>query len=270
MVLNNSVLLPIFAQLKILNLLSMKKNYHLFLVLFTLVSIHVKSIAQNWTVGVPVDIQLSSLTKYSGFCAPQADFNINAVCNQVDGIQYIITIDTLVDIAIYTANNDTVELGDTLFLSAGNNNYSFSFINGPGNITFNLKAYGTPTTAGQTHQCNFSNMWMSNMMLCNEQLTFNMQNDCTVDAATGLNNLTNSTPIINFPNNNNQYQLQISGVQNSSLIKLTDVTGKQIEVNQKFNQSNVQIPCQNLNSGIYFLTLVQNNKTQSYKFLITK
>ncbi|HRG59443.1 MAG TPA: T9SS type A sorting domain-containing protein [Bacteroidia bacterium] len=215
-------------------------------------------------------MHVSSLTKYSGFCAPQADFNINAVCNQVDGIQYIITVDTLVDIAIYTSTNDTVELGDTLFLSPGNNNYSFSFINGPGNITFNLRAYGTPTTAGQTYQCNFSNLWMSNMMLCNEHLTFNMQSDCMVDAATNLNNYADATPLINFPSNNNQFQLQMYGLQNSSLIKLTDVTGKQIEINQNSIQSNLQIPCQNLNSGIYFLTLLQNNNTQSFKFVITK
>jgi len=249
----------------------MKKNYLINLAFALFIFLNFAAKAQNWTVGVPVDMQVSYLTKYSGFCAPgQPDFKINVVCNQIDGIEYIIIIDSLVDIAVIPFPLDTVELGDTLFLNTGNNIFTFSFVNGPGNISFNIKAIGTPTTAGQTYPCAFSDLWSSNLLLCNEELVLILQNDCSVDASIGINQLDENNASIQFPNLSNQYQLQVSNLKAADIISICDITGKQIKVKPTINSSTLSIPCHDLNSGIYFITLSQNNISSTHKFVIHK
>jgi len=248
----------------------MKKNYFSTLVFACFFLINHLANAQNWTVGTPVDLQLSYLTKYSGFCAPnQPDFRINVVCNQVDGIQYMVIVDSLVDIAVFPISNDTIELGDTLFLSTGNNNYTFSFVNGPGNISLKVKAVGTPTTAGQSHPCAFSDNWMSNLLLCDEQLTLNLQNTCNVDNATGINNLNNNFSF-QAPTISNQFQLSLNGLNPSAIVNLSDIAGKSILVKSNNAQSTLNIPCQDLNAGIYFINITQQNKNFTYKFVLNK
>jgi hypothetical protein len=249
----------------------MKKNYFIsFALLFTLLmSTSLK--AQNWTVGTPVDMSISYLTKYGFGCAPGSpDFSMNIILNNVSGIQYIAIVDSVVDIAVIYNTTDTLMLGDTLNLSGGNNNYSVSFVNGNGNISFNFKAVGTPTTAGENHPCAFNDLWMSNLLLCNEGLTRNVQNTCTVDAATSLNSITKSHIGIQFPNASNQYQLQLSGLEAQSAINLYDITGKAIKNIGQTNNASINIPCQELNAGIYFINFVQNGTSTTSKFIINK
>jgi hypothetical protein len=248
----------------------MKKNYFISLLFAFVFLANNTGKAQNWTVGTPVDLQLSYLTKYSGFCTPQPDFRINVVCNQVDGIQYMVIVDSLVDIAVIPFVNDTIELGDTLLLSAGNNNYTFSFVNGPGNISLKVKAVGTPTTAGQNHPCSFSDNWMSNLLLCDEQLTLNLQNTCSVDNATAISNLNSNKLSFQAPNNSNQFQLLLHGLNSSATVNLFDITGKSILIKGNSYQSALAIPCQDLNNGFYFINITQQNKTYTYKFVLSK
>lgn len=182
----------------------------------------------------------------------------------------MIIVDSLVDIAVIAFANDTVALGDTLLLNPGNNFYTFSFVNGPGNISFNVKAIGTPTTAGQTHPCAFNDAWTSNLLLCNEELTLSLQNDCAVNAFTNIESIFNDNSNIQFPNANNQYQLQLNGLQNVSSISLFDVTGKVVKQLGQTTQSNINIPLQELNAGVYFVSVTQNASQSISKFVINK
>jgi hypothetical protein len=248
----------------------MRKNYAITIAFALSILFNLNAKAQSWTVGNPVDMSISYLTKYAFSCAPgQADFNMNIILLGVSGIQYVAIVDSVQDIAVIFNTNDTLSQGDTLFLTQGNNNYAVSFVNGAGNISFNFKAIGTPTTAGQFHPCLFNDFWMSNLLLCNEGLTLNVQNNCTVNGPTSLNNLDDEASIL-FPSSNNQYQLQITNLKNTDLINLYDITGKQINVKASPNNSKVSIPCQELNSGVYFITLTQNNTSSTHKFVINK
>jgi hypothetical protein len=249
----------------------MKKNYIVNFLLMMLFVLNNILFAQNWNVGVPVDLQLSFLDKSSGFCAPgQPDFKINVICNQVDGIQYMILVDSLVDIVVIPIVNDTLELGDTLMLNAGNNNFTFSFINGPGKISLNLKAVGIPITAGQNHPCSYTDNWSSNLLLCNEELTLDLQNTCSVINTSNIYNIKNNKANIQFPNLSNQLQMTVNGVSNNSLISISDISGKQIISNFTISNKNAVIPCQELQSGIYFVTLIENNIPSTFKFSICK
>lgn len=248
----------------------MKKNYSIsFALVFTLL-FNFSSKAQNWSVGTPVDMSISYLTKYAFSCAPQPDFNMNIILNSVSGIQYIAIVDSVQDIAVIPSSNDTLNLGDTLFLSQGNNNYAVSFVNGTGNISFNFKAVGTPTTAGESHTCAFSDLWMSNLLLCNEGLTRNVQNNCTVDAATNLNSISSNNTIVQFPSASNQYQLQLSGLNMGNSINLVDITGKSLKLIGQTSNSTINIPCQDLKAGIYFISYTENGNITSTKFVINK
>lgn len=244
----------------------MKKIYLIAFLLFNFNFIN----AQNWTVGVPVDMSISYLTRYAFGCAPQPDFSMNIVLPNVTGIQYLAIVDSVQDIAVIVSNNDTLLQGDTLVLSPGDNNYSVSFLNGTGNISFNFKAIGTPSTAGQTHPCAFNDIWMSNLLLCNEGLTLNVPTNCTVDAATAISSLENNASFIQFPNSGNHFQLQLNNNKSYNFIGIYDITGKQIFSNTTSHSGTISIPCEKLNSGIYFIKLNQNNTFSTHKFVINK
>lgn len=250
----------------------MKKFYTITISLLVINLFIPKANAQNWTVGVPVDMSISYLTKYGFDCVQsnQADFNMNIILNSVSGIQYLAIVDSVQNIAVINNTTDTLFQGDTLFLTQGNNNYAVSFLNGGGSISFNFKAVGTPTTAGQNHPCASSDMWMSNLLLCNEGLTLNVQNTCSVDDATSINQLNNSNTSLQFPNMSNQFQLQLNGVKNTNAVNLYDILGNQIPFKCQINNSNISIPCQDLNAGIYFISLLHNNKPETHKFVLNK
>lgn len=246
----------------------MKKIYALLIISTLALCNNSKTQAQNWTVGVPVDMSISYLTKYAFACAPnQADFTMNIILNSVGGIQYMAIVDSVQDIAILFNTTDTLNQGDTLYLTQGNNNYSVSFVNGTGNISFNFKAVGTPTTAGQNHPCAFNDLWMSNLMLCNEGLTRNVQNTCTVDAATGIENLVAENDIV-FPNASNNYMLSLNSSNKFDKVGIFDISGKLVISEERHSNKNVALNCQGLNSGIYFVSITQNNQTATYKFVI--
>jgi hypothetical protein len=249
----------------------MKKIYAITIAFAFIILFSFSSKAQNWTVGTPVDMSISYLTKYAYTCAPNdPEFNMNIILNSVSGIQYMAIVDSVQDIAVIFNTTDTLMQGDTILLTSGVNTHSVSFVNNVGKISFNFKAIGTPTQAGENHPCAINNSWVGNLLLCDQSITRNVQNNCTVDAATSINNLTENHAIIQFPNNNNQYQLQIANLKNTDLINLYDIMGKQIQVKTPINSSAISIPCQDLNSGIYFITLTENNTSSTHKFVINK
>ena len=101
----------------------MKKNYAITIAFALSILFNLNAKAQNWTVGTPVDMSISYLTKYAFSCAPgQADFNMNIILLGVSGIQYVAIVDSVQDIAVIFNTNDTLSQGDTLFLTQGNNN----------------------------------------------------------------------------------------------------------------------------------------------------
>jgi hypothetical protein len=245
------------------------KKFFLLLFIFLVIQTG-KSNAQNWTVGVPVDMSISYLTKYAFSCAPQPDFNMNIMLNSVSGIQYLAIVDSVQDIAVIPFVNDTLMQGDTLFLSQGNNVYAVSFVNGTGNISFNFKAVGTPTTAGESHPCLFSDTWMSNFLLCNEGLTKEVQNLCFVDAATALDKNIDENVEMQFPSYGNQFHLQLNNLKNTNEIFIYDISGKQLISKINKYSSAITISCQELSSGIYFLKLKQDKSNNIHKFIIQK
>jgi hypothetical protein len=82
--------------------------------------------------------------------------------------------------------NDTLATGDSILIPGGGNLYSLYFFLGGGLLDMSIKAVGVPTTVGQVHPCQPNNLWMSNLMICDEGLSPVINNNCMVEAGTSL------------------------------------------------------------------------------------
>lgn len=142
------------------------------------------STAQNWTVGVPVDMVITSNLFHSNFCFPTADQHFTVDGSITTGVNYYLYVDSVSPDSVYIMPGmDTLAVGDSIFLPSGGNLFSLYFFHGGGLLNMSVKAKGIPTVAFDEHPCQPNNLWMSNLMICDEGLSPIISNNCQVQPA---------------------------------------------------------------------------------------
>lgn len=143
--------------------------------------------AQNWIVGQAVDANLSSLIVYGGGCYPGIQALLNYSGPSVDGVALYYKVVSIETDGEYTMNPGTgsaLIIGDLVPLTAvGHQVYNTGTYGGLG---LEVHAIGTPTTPGQTHPCAPNDLWMSNLLLCQEGLSNSASGGCVTEQSTGI------------------------------------------------------------------------------------
>ena len=223
-------------------------------------------IAQTWTVGVPAAYKWSQATYYGSGCNPGPDENIYFEAPAISGVQYFAIVDVVSPAGTnQLAPNGTTPLnvGDTVQLVPGAPN-SVYFPSGSGNMTLSFWAIGTPTTAGQSYPCSFSEFWISNMMFCPEGLSLTVPASCTVQQGTaGVSAVATSGPSIIFPSAANGWTISVSANSFTSA-KVLDITGRTIT--RKFPANLSGYP-----DGIYLVQGTRPDGTAStHRFVLSR
>lgn len=224
------------------------------------------AIAQTWTVGVPAAYKWSQATYYGQSCSPGADQNIYFTAPNVSGVQYVAIVDAVSPAAtnlVSPGGTAPLNVGDTVPLVSGAPNSVF-FPSGSGNMTLSFWAIGTPTTAGQSYPCSFSDFWISNMMFCPEGLSLTVPASCTVQQGTaGVSAVAASGPSISFPSAANGWTISISASSYTSA-KVLDITGRTIA--RKFPANLSGFP-----DGIYLVQATRPDGTAStHRFVLSR
>jgi hypothetical protein len=103
---------------------------------------------------------------------------------------------------------------------------------------------------------------MSNLLLCPEGLTNNVQFNCTVQPFVGIEENLDEKFNVLFPVASNNYQLSVSGAYTSLFI--TDVTGKMLFQSEK--SESAQFGMTHLPAGLYNLVIVDGDRQYARKF----
>ena len=208
--------------------------------------------AQGWGVNQPVDQQLSAITVYGGGCFPAIQAQLNFGQPPVDGVTYYYKVVGITTDGEYTmvpgpgqalAVNDLVPVQQ--FEHQVYNSGTF------GGLELEVWAMGTPTTPGQSHPCSSSDLWMSNLLLCNEGLTCLIGSNCTTQLSTGVPGSARNNALV-LPNAFNGYTLQWNGTPlvSGSVI---DPSGRTIQV---LSAATPTAQLGHLPSGVYILHLI--------------
>ncbi len=158
------------------------------IVLFTII-LFVPNISksQNWTVGTPVNMVVNTNLFHSNYCYPTADQHFLINGSTISGVNYYLYVNSApLDSVYLMPGNDTLTTGDSILIPGGGNLYSLYFFLGGGLLDMSIKAVGIPTTVGQVHPCQPNNLWMSDLMICDEGLSPVINNNCMVEAGTSL------------------------------------------------------------------------------------
>lgn len=227
--------------------------------------------AQNWTVGEPVDMLLYSQTFYGG-CDPDPDYTFNLAPCTVSGVAYKAVITAIVpptghvNILPGLTNgivgngiviDAAVERG--ILMSAGTNSAVIEF-----------RATGMPTVAGQTHPCSASAFWMSNMMFCPEGLTPVVDDNCTVQLATGVNAVPGLDTRIQWPTaaNGQQLVIDLPGMAHTTA-RVLDVNGRVVARRDFIGQGTINLAGEA--EGIYVLSVSgPDGKFSSQRFTVLR
>lgn len=249
----------------------MKTNFISLKAIVALVAISLFSItsfSQSWTVGQPVNMLLTSLTHSGGGCYPTDDFVFHIQGSQVTGVDYYAYVMSVPPNTVYVMpGNDTLAVGDSLLISPGPNSVMVYFYGGSGSVTFDFRAIGIPTTAGQPHPCSTSSLWLSNLLICHEGLTASINNNCTVLPMTVMIENGFSGAEIIFPNERNNYLLKAERSHPVQRISIYGISGNEI----LRSNSLPEINCASLSNGIYFVTvLTADNKLLTRKFVMNR
>jgi hypothetical protein len=160
-----------------------------------------------------VDEQLSTLTVYGGDCYPGIQATLTLGAPAVDGIIYYYKVISIITDGEYTmvpGHAAALQIGDTIhnapvdFLVFNTGTY--------GGLELQVWAEGTPTAAGQTHPCGSNDLWQSNLLLCNEGLSWIIQGTCATEFSSGVNALVADQGTVVLPQAANGYQLQWPGM----------------------------------------------------------
>lgn len=187
------------------------------------------AMAQNWIVGVPVDLPLGQLTMYGSDCAPSPDEAFNFPASTVTGVDHIaIVLDAQppATITVVPGPEDALEAGDTIWLPVTETRQVI-FSQGFGSVELDFKAVGTPTVAGQSHPCAGSDFWLSDLGLCPETLTLAIVNNCVTEATTGIAVSDMAEPWYAAPGPANGNRLELAHVALGS-VQVLDLRGRSI------------------------------------------
>jgi len=186
---------------------NMIKPYALLLALATTATTQ----AQNWTVGTPVDMQISAITVYGGGCYPGVQANLLFPVTPVDGLTYYYRVINTngADYTMVPGPANVLAVGDTVHVPTTQITEVYNTQNF-GGLEMEIRVEGTPTTVGQAHPCAFNDLWLSNLLLCNEGLTSVISLNC-VTIAGGVGIEEGNTNVLHFiaPLATNGYQLQV-------------------------------------------------------------
>ena len=168
----------------------MKKSFTILqstlLFTFILLAPHISK-SQNWVVGTPVNMVLTSNLFHSNYCYPTADQHFTVSGSTVTGVNYYLYINSAPLDSVYIfPGNDTLATGDSILIPTGANYYALYFFNTGGLLDISIKAVGIPTIIGEAHPCQPNFNWASNLMICDEGLTPSIEDSCYVAAGSNL------------------------------------------------------------------------------------
>jgi hypothetical protein len=180
--------------------------------------------AQNWAVGVPINVQVTEITVNGGGCSPGPQATLFLGAPPVTGMTYYYEVVSITN-GVYTmipGPAGILAVGDTIHLGPGGANTVFNQQTS-GSLQLRAKVQGTPTVAGQSHPCNTNSFWISNLLLCNEGLSTTLLSGCTTqDGSTiGISELTGESTW--FVSNGNALRITDNSVRSAQVI---DAQGK--------------------------------------------
>ena len=221
--------------------------------------------AQNWTVGVPVNFQLTEVNLWGGGCFPTADQTFYIDPSAVSGIQHIAIVSAVTPPGVNTVvpgPPSPLSVGDTIILT-GSGARSVYFPTGTGTLDLKIFAVGTPTTAGQVHPCVYNTLWISNLGICPEALSHNLSTTCTVQpGGVGIAEPP-VQPSIEFPSALNGWRLWAEG---AARLDVVDATGSTIMTSTGNNAD-----ANGLVSGVYFARITgSDGDLRTLRFTITR
>lgn len=222
--------------------------------------------AQNWTVGLPVDMLLYTQPFFGG-CTPGTDYTFNFPPSAVSGVDHIIrvvnveppgaTLDLLPGLSGATAGANMVVDAAVM------RNLTMA----PGTVSalLEFRAVGIPSTEGQSHPCNASPFWISNLMICPEGLIPNVNDGCTVQAGiTSIPELM-ADPVLQWPSPANGQLLRL---QNGLQAEVVDLHGRVVAAQARSTGAS-SLGLGHLAPGVHVLRLISADGTATaQRFLI--
>lgn len=230
---------------------------------------------QNWTVGQPVSMHLSDLQLSSDNCWNQGQQNDDVIYfpqSMVTGVQHAYIINTAMppNTVGFGSPGNIVNGGDTVYITAPSQQFQIYFTGGSGG-TMDLSVYaiGTPQLPGEAHPCQFSGLWLQNFLICNTGYNNNISTGCTTQTTTAIQDQSGNAPMVNLPNPQNGFQLQVLNAHSDADLQLFDLLGNQV-ASANSSQLADGIGLSHLVQGIYFYTLRYQGEEYSAKFALTK
>jgi hypothetical protein len=227
--------------------------------------------AQAWTVGEPVDMLIYGQTYYGG-CNPSPDYSFQLPSSPVTGVDYklvITSIDPPTGTLTVVPGMTDAGVGASMVIDAAVTR-SVILATGTNSAVIEMRAIGTPTTAGQAHPCGTSAFWMSNLMFCPEGLTPVIDNGCTVQLATGVEAPATVDTRIQWPSAANGQQLVIDlPGQEYSTARVLDVNGRTVA--ERGIGTHATISLGHVPAGIYVLYLAKpDGQTSGQRFAVVQ
>ncbi|GEM_PF-4337307 len=263
-------------------------------IIFTLLSFS-KTNAQSYTAGTPLNLDLITnfehdLTSING---EDILLYIYIPQNTTTGIQNILIIDNISDISVPSLiNNDTIHIGDTIFISTNNENLTYTSSALEQIITYSIKSIGTPQIAFEPYPCGeFS--WI--MTLPDNEVTINFgyhyenvtclvndfnppapvdpisfignnvigllisSSDSTINQSLSIQNINTGSSFLLFPNPTKN-NITISGLNKFELneMKIFNITGDLV-LTSNLNEEKTTFDLSNLLNGVYILEIANND-----------
>ncbi|MCC7503020.1 MAG: T9SS type A sorting domain-containing protein [Flavobacteriales bacterium] len=242
----------------------MMKPYALLLSLACTTTLH----AQNWEVGMPVDVQISTITAFGGGCSPGPQATLFMPLLPVDGITYYYEVINT-NGGTYTmvpGPANVLNVGDTVHFPITQITEVYNAAN-QGGLELVVHAEGIPTTPGQTHPCASNDIWMSDFQLCNEGLTSVISLGCETQPSTvGIDEANTALSFI-APLASNGFVLQVLDAQVRT-VRVLDAQGRVVST------STVATPRMDLNSqpdGVYLLQAERSNgEVRTHRFVLSR
>lgn len=220
--------------------------------------------AQNWTVGVPVDLTYYSQPMYGG-CSPTPDYTFTLAPSPVSGVDYLLKVVFMNDPSgeLVVEPGGILGLGDGLLIEEAVQR-TFTLVGGATAATLEWRVIGTPTTPGQAHPCAASDFWISNMMFCPEGLIPVISNDCTVQVGMSIGEVAGQgTSPAWIVATGGLLHLQ-PGSQGE--LEVLDLTGKRL-MHEPVHGAAV-IPFTGFPAGIYLAVLTEGQGRRVSRFLL--
>lgn len=223
--------------------------------------------AQNWTVGLPVDMLLYTQPFFGG-CTPGTDYTFNFPPSVVSGVDHVIrvvsveppggTLDLVPGLTGATAG--AIMVVDAAVMR--------NLTMAPGTVSalLEFRAVGIPSTEGQSHPCNASPFWISNLMICPEGLIPNVNDGCTVQA--GITGLTEplAEPVLQWPSPANG---QLLRVRNGLQAEVVDLHGRVVAAHTG-GAGTTSLALDHLAPGVHVLrSHAANGTTTAQRFLLS-